>query len=133
MATIISPVYAALTLDTRLATFAIVNTQLTPASRCPWLPACAEHDLASFNGSDLPLAKASGEPQASGDIRPSLHERYRSRAHCVRAIAMAAQRLVEQRLLLEEDADRYAALVIRKAVDAEQPGGIACDSKARLP
>jgi hypothetical protein len=28
---------------------------------------------------------------------------------------MAAQRLVEQRLLLEEDADRYVALAMREA------------------
>jgi len=79
------------------------------------LPGCAENDLASLNGSYLPLAKTARERQASGDTRPSLEERYRSRAHYVRAIAMAAQRLVEQRLLLEEDADRYVALAISEA------------------
>ena len=66
-------------------------------------------------GAILPFAKTLGERQASGDPRSSLQERYRCRAHYVRAIAMAAQRLVEQRLLLEEDADRYVALAISEA------------------
>jgi hypothetical protein len=96
------------------------------------LPGCAETDLADLNGSYLPFAKSLGAQQASGDPRPSLQERYRSQAHYVRAIAMAAERLVEQRLLLEEDADRYVALAISEAVDGDQRGGLACDSKARL-
>jgi hypothetical protein len=78
------------------------------------LPGCGEHDLASLNGSYWPFAKDVAERQARGDGRASLQERYRSKAHYVRAIAMAAQRLVEQRLLLEEDADRYVALAMRE-------------------
>jgi Alpha/beta hydrolase domain len=78
------------------------------------LPGCAENDLASLNGSYLPFAKAAEERSASGDPRPSVQERYRSRAHYVRAIAMAAQRLVDRRLLLEEDADRYVALAMQE-------------------
>ena len=78
------------------------------------LPGCAEQDLASLNGSYLPFAKTAVERRDSGDPRPSLHERYRSRVHYVRAIAVAAQRLVEQRLLLEEDADRYVALAMQE-------------------
>jgi hypothetical protein len=78
------------------------------------LPGCAEHDLASLNGSYLPFAKTADERRASGDARPALAERYRSKAHYVRAIATAAQRLVEQRLLLEEDADRYVAQAMRE-------------------
>jgi hypothetical protein len=83
------------------------------------LPGCAEQDLASLNGSYLPLAKTAAERQASGDARPSLQERYRSKAHYVRAIAIAAQRLVDQRLLLEEDADRYVALAMREALSGQ--------------
>jgi hypothetical protein len=83
------------------------------------LPGCAEHDLASLNGSYLPFAKTTAERQASGDTRPALQERYRSKGHYVRAIAMAAQRLVEQRLLLEEDADRYVALAMREALSGQ--------------
>jgi hypothetical protein len=75
----------------------------------------AEKALAGLIGHYLPLAKTAQERQARGDPRPSLQERYRSKAHYVRAIAMAAQRLVEQQLLLEEDADRYVALAMREA------------------
>jgi hypothetical protein len=78
------------------------------------LPGCAEQDLASLNGSYLPFAKTGAERRDHGDPRPSLQERYRSRVHYVRAIAVAAQRLVEQRLLLEEDADRYVALAMQE-------------------
>jgi Alpha/beta hydrolase domain len=78
------------------------------------LPGCAEQDLASLNGSYLPFAKTAGERSLKGDPRPALQERYRSKVHYVRAIAVAAQRLVEQRLLLEEDADRYVALALQE-------------------
>jgi hypothetical protein len=78
------------------------------------LPGCAEQDLASLNGSYLPFARTAGERRANGDPRPSLQERYPSRVSYVRTIAVAAQRLVEQRLLLEEDADRYVALAMQE-------------------
>jgi hypothetical protein len=88
-----------------LATFAGWNFRL---------PGCAERDLASLNGSYLPFARTADEGLASGDARPALAQRYRSKAHYVRAIATAAQRLVEQQLLLEEDADRYVAQAMRE-------------------
>ena len=69
-------------------------------------------DLASLDGSYLPFAKTADERSNGGDPRPSLQERYRSRVHDVRAFAAAAQRLVKQRLSLEEDADRYVALAV---------------------
>ena len=55
---------------------------------------------------DTPAVKTAKERSARGDPRPALQERYRSRVSYVRATAVAALRLVEQRLLLEEDADR---------------------------
>jgi hypothetical protein len=78
------------------------------------LPGCGAEDLASLNGSYVRFAQTSDERHCSGDPRAALQERYRSRADYVRAIAMSAQRLVEQRLLLEEDADRYVALAMRE-------------------
>jgi hypothetical protein len=69
--------------------------------------------LSSIIGSYLPFAATREQRQASGDPRPALTERYRSAAHYVRCIARAAQQLVEQRLLLEEDADRYVARAIQ--------------------
>lgn len=72
----------------------------------------AEKALAGLTGSYLPFARTSEERRASGDPRPSIEERYGSKARYVRAIALAAQRLVEQRLLLEEDADRYVEMAM---------------------
>jgi Alpha/beta hydrolase domain len=42
-----------------------------------------------------------------GDPRRSLAERYRDHDGFVDAVARAAHALVRERLLLEEDADRY--------------------------
>jgi hypothetical protein len=92
-------------LEVPLATFTGWNLRL---------PGCAEQDLASLNGSYLPFARTADERSQGGDPRPALQERYRSKVHYVRAIAVAAQRLVEQRLLLEEDADRYVALALQE-------------------
>ena len=72
--------------------------------------------LAGLTGSYLPLATTKAERQAFGDPRPSVEERHRSRAHFVRQVALAAQALVERRLLLGEDADRYV-----KAAEAAWP------------
>ncbi len=63
--------------------------------------------LASIIGSYLPFARTAVQRQHSDDPRPSLAERYRSGAAYVGQIAMAAHALVERRLLLAEDADRY--------------------------
>ena len=68
--------------------------------------------LAGTVGSYMAFARTKAEREAIGDSRPSIQERYGSRTRYVRAIALAAQRLVDQRLLLEEDADRYVELAI---------------------
>jgi hypothetical protein len=64
-------------------------------------------DLCALNGAVFPLAATAAERQASGDPRPSLEERYGSRDGFVKAVSAAAQKLVQQRFLLREDADRY--------------------------
>ncbi len=61
----------------------------------------------SIIGSYLPFARDVAERQAKADPRPSIDERYRSQADYLRRLAMAVQQLVEDRLLLEEAADRY--------------------------
>ena len=76
----------------------------------------AEKALAGLVGSFLPFARTADERKAAKDPRPSLEERYHSDAHYVRGIAVAAQKLVEQRLLLEEDADRYVAQAMKERV-----------------
>jgi len=61
-------------------------------------------------GSHLPFARTVAE--RGSDPRPALAERYRSRADYVARVAVVAQRLVEARLLLAEDLERYVARAI---------------------
>lgn len=63
--------------------------------------------LASIIGSYLLFAATYAERQRAGDPRPSVAERYRSRADYIARIVQAAQTLVASRLLLAEDVERY--------------------------
>lgn len=60
-----------------------------------------------FFGSTLPFAATEAARQASGDPRLSLAERYSSKADYVSKVQAAAQALVDERLLLQEDVARY--------------------------
>lgn len=64
-------------------------------------------ELCDREGMVLPFAKTRAGREQSGDPRPSLEERYGTREAYVARIAEAAQRLVREKLLLEEDAARY--------------------------
>jgi hypothetical protein len=66
-----------------------------------------EGELCDREGSYLPFAVSRAEREAAGDPRPSLEERYTSRAAYVKWVEAAAQALVDARLLLPEDAVRY--------------------------
>ncbi|PWU07735.1 MAG: hypothetical protein C5B51_09325 [Terriglobia bacterium] len=57
-------------------------------------------------GGYIPFAKTKTERAAAGDPRPSLEERYHDHAGYVAQVQTAAKRLVEQRFLLPDDADR---------------------------
>jgi hypothetical protein len=61
-----------------------------------------------FSGGFIPFAATRAERDASGDPRPSVQERYRTHDAYVRAVRQSAQRLVRERLLLAEDAERIA-------------------------
>lgn len=69
----------------------------------------AEESLAGLTGSYLAFARTKVERDETGDHRPSLEERYGSKDTYVKAIEKASAELVQQRLLLQEDADRYVA------------------------
>ena len=71
------------------------------------LPGQAENAMAAVYGSYFPFAGTREERIAKGDPRPSIEERYGSRARYVRLVTLACQRLLEERLILEEDADRF--------------------------
>jgi len=64
-------------------------------------------DLCGLSGAYFPFANTLAERQVTGDPRPSLQERYGSHAGFVQAIMQHAKRLVRERYMLKEDADRY--------------------------
>jgi hypothetical protein len=64
-----------------------------------------------FSGGFIPFARTRQQRLASGDPRPSLEERYGTHEGYVEKVRNAAKRLVQERFLLQEDADR----VVREA------------------
>ena len=74
-----------------------------------------EGELCDRDGSYFPFAATRAEREAKNDPRPSLEERYGSHAGYVRRLEEAAQRLVTERLLLQEDAER----LVERAKSAE--------------
>jgi len=66
-----------------------------------------EGELCDRDGSFLAFAKTKAERVAKSDPRPSLEELYGDHAGYVKKIEAAATALVRQRLLLQEDAERY--------------------------
>jgi hypothetical protein len=72
-------------------------------------------DLCGRLGSFLPFAATRAERERSGDPRPSLQERYPDRASWVEQVRRVAGALVEERLVLPEDAARYVSEAEGKA------------------
>jgi hypothetical protein len=68
-----------------------------------------EGDLFTIQGSMIPFAATQAVRQRNGDPRPSLAERYPSREAWPDKLAAATSRLVAERLLLAEDADRLVS------------------------
>ncbi len=60
-------------------------------------------------GAAIPFAATKADREKSADARPSLVERYGSRAYFVATMRVVADRLVKERLLLQKDADAYVA------------------------
>jgi hypothetical protein len=60
-------------------------------------------------GGYIPFAKTKAGRVDAGDPRPSLEERYGTHEQYVAAVRLAAARLVRERLLLPDDADRLIA------------------------
>lgn len=68
-----------------------------------------EGELCDRDGSYVPLAVTRAEREAKKDPRLSLEERYGSQAAYAQKVGEAAQKLVAERLLLQEDAERLVA------------------------
>ncbi len=66
----------------------------------------AEDELSGLLGSFIPFSRNRAERKKNGDPRLSIEERYTDQADYVRQVARAARRLVDQRLLLWDDAER---------------------------
>jgi hypothetical protein len=64
-------------------------------------------NLCGLNGSFIPFATTRAERLAAGDPRKSLEERYKNHEGYVRAVRQATKRLMDERFLLEEDANRF--------------------------
>jgi hypothetical protein len=64
-------------------------------------------ELCDRSGTYEPFARTRAEREASGDPRPSIMERYGSRAAYVAKVKATADALVSERLLLAADAARY--------------------------
>jgi hypothetical protein len=62
--------------------------------------------ICGFNGGAVPFARTRAERLAANDPRPSVEERYGTLEGYVCAVRAAADRLVTDRLLLRDDADR---------------------------
>lgn len=77
----------------------------------------AEGSLCATIGSAFPFAETKAERDASNDPRPSIEERYSSKAEYVQAIEHAARALVEKRLLLEEDVSVYVEMARQRDVE----------------
>jgi hypothetical protein len=91
------------------------------ATHLGWNTSChAPRDECGPYGSFIPLAATRAERTATGDPRLSLEERYGTRRAYVRSVQLAADRLVEARFLLREDADAYVAAAT--TVDLRLPG-----------
>ena len=64
-------------------------------------------ELCDRDGSYVPFARTKAEREAAGDPRPSVAERYGTRAAYVAKVKAAADDLVRDRLLLPADAAAY--------------------------
>ncbi len=64
-----------------------------------------EGQACGLSGGFIPFAKTRAERQEAGDPRPSLEERYGSHDKYVEIVRAAATRLVQDRFLLQPDAD----------------------------
>ena len=71
--------------------------------------ALAEDELSGLLGSFIPFAKTQAERRKTGDPRLSIEERYTDQADYVQQASRAARRLVDERYLLPEDAERLIA------------------------
>ncbi len=69
----------------------------------------------------IPFAATKAAREAANDPRPSLEERYPSHAAYVATVSAAAQRLVAERLLLPQDAERIVRVAEQTEIGRPRP------------
>jgi len=74
----------------------------------------AEDELVSLAGSYIPFPRTRADARAAGDPRPSLTERYGTFGAYKLLLADQCERMVKERTLLPEDAERILAAVDRR-------------------
>ena len=77
----------------------------------------SDPDVCGQLGQFIPFANSKAERLAAGDPRPSIEERYPTRADYVSVVKNAAASLVHERFLLVEDYDRIVQAAIDKGTD----------------
>ena len=84
----------------------------------------------TLRGSTIPFPATQGEREASGDPRRSIEERYASRDQYLELIKQAAEKLIGQRYLLEEDlesmvsqAAQHYDLLSRRVAEPQKTSG----------
>ena len=85
----------------------------TPAGRSGIASIGGEAQRLVFAGATIPFARTRREREASGDPRPSIEERYRSRDDYLERVRRAGQALVAQRFMLDEDVELAVGLAAR--------------------
>ena len=89
-----------------------VNLQVPLATHAGWnlrAKGFMEDQLCYLNGMHVPFAKTKEEREKSGDPRLSVEERYKDQADYVQRVSQAARSLVDERFLLQDDAERIIA------------------------
>ena len=73
-------------------------------------------DLLGLSGGYIPFHKTKAARLAAGDSRLSLEERYGTQEGYVSAVRKAAEKLVGERFLLQEDADRLVRAAAERKI-----------------
>jgi hypothetical protein len=79
----------------------------------------AEDSLCSVIGSTIPFPATKTDRQQRADPRLSIEERYPDHEAYVQQVEEAAKRLVEKRLLLEDDVESYVELARKRNIGIE--------------
>ncbi len=99
-----------------------VNLQVPLATHTGWnlrAKGFIEDELCYHSGQYIPFPKTKAEREKNGDPRLSIEERYKDQADYVQQVNRAARSLVEQRLLLVEDAERIISEAARTGIFAQ--------------